>query len=79
MSQTVVFLCIAMAGCYIREPTSTASKGANSRLKKVLLQSSVQKLEREVGLSVVARRLPKSSSWESRLSTGALQREVILF
>ena len=67
------------AGCYIMEPTSTASKGASSRLKEALLQSVVQKLDREVGLRVAARRLPKSLSRESRLSMDASRREVILF
>ena len=33
-TQTILFLCIAMAGCYI----SKASKGASSRQKKMLLQ-----------------------------------------
>ena len=58
------FLCIAEFGRYIREPIITASKGANSRLKKALLQSVVQKSDSEVGLRVAAKRLPKSSSWE---------------
>ena len=75
----VLLLCIATAGCYIREPTITASKGANSRLKKAFLQSVVQKLDREVGLRMAVRRLPKSSTRESRLSTGASQKEEILF
>ena len=48
------------------EPTSTASKDTSSRLKEALLQSMVQKLNREVGLRVAARRLPKSSSRELR-------------
>ena len=65
----VLFLCIATAGRYIREPTITASKGVNSRLKKALLQSVAQKLDREVGLRVAARRLPKNSTQKSRLST----------
>ena len=73
------FLCKAIAGRYIMEPTSTASKGVSSRLKDVLLQSVVQKLDHEVGLLVEARRLPKSSSRESRLSVDASRREVILF
>ena len=73
------FLCRAKAGHYIREPTSTANKGASSRLKGVPLQRVVQKLDCEIGLCMTARRLPKSSSRESRLSIGGLQRETILF
>ena len=75
----VLFLCRATAGRYIREPTSTASKGASSRLKGVLLQSVVQKLDHEVGLRTATRRLPKSPSRESRLSMGGLRGEAILF
>ena len=78
-TQTVLFLCIATAERYIREPTITASKDANSRLKKALLQSMVQKLDCEVGLHVAARRLPKSLTREWRLSMDASRREVILF
>ena len=33
----------------------------------------------EARLSIAARRLPKSWSWESRLSIGGLRREAILF
>ena len=39
----------------------TVSKSVSSRLKDVLLQSVVQKLDREVGLRVTAKRLPKSA------------------
>ena len=74
-TQNVLFLYIATAGRYIRAPTSTASKGASSRLKEALSQ----KLDREVGLRMAAKRLPKSSSRESRLSMGGLRREAILF
>ena len=77
-TQTVLFLCKVIAGRYIMEPTSTASKGASSRLKEALLQSMVQELDHEVGLCVAARRLPKSSSRESKLSKDASRREVIL-
>ena len=70
------FLCIATAGRYLGEPTSTASKGASSRLKKVFLQSVLQKLNHEVRLCMAARRLPKSSSRESRLYMGGLRREA---
>ena len=62
MTQKVLFLCRAKTGRYIREPTSTASKGASSRQKGALLQSVVQKLDCEVGLCMAARRLPKSSN-----------------
>ena len=51
-----------------------ASKSASSRLKEALLHSVVQKLDREVGLRVAAKRLPKSSSWESRLSVEGSRR-----
>ena len=53
-TQKVLFFCKATAGCYIRDPTNTASKSASSRLKKALLQSVVQKLDREVDLHVAA-------------------------
>ena len=78
-TQKVLFLCRAKAGRYIREPTSSARKGALSRLKGALLQSVVQILDCEVGLRMAAWRLPKSSSRESRLSVGGLWREAILF
>ena len=72
--------CLATAGRYIREPMHhVSSKGASSRLKRALLHSVEQKLDREVGLRVATRRLPKSSSRELRLSTDALQREMILY
>ena len=61
-TQTVLFLCKAIAGRYIKDPTNTASKRASSRLKEALLQSIIQKLDREVDLRVAAKRLPKSSS-----------------
>ena len=47
---------------------------SSSRLKKVLLRSLVQELDREVGLHVAAKRLPKSSSWELRLSVDGSRR-----
>ena len=46
-----LFFCKATAGRYIRDPTNTISKSANSRLKEVLLQSVVHKLDREVRLT----------------------------
>ena len=73
-TQNVLFLCKAIAGCYIKDPTNTASKRASSRLKEALLQSMIQKLDCEVGLRVAAKRLPKSSSWESRLSVDGSSR-----
>ena len=76
VTQNVHFLCKATAGRYIRDPTNNASKSASSRLKEVLLQSVVQKLDREVGLRVVAKRLPRSTSWESRLSVNASRRYI---
>ena len=51
-TQMVLFLCIAMIGHYIKDPIITASKGTNTRLKKALLQSMVQKSDSEVGLRV---------------------------
>ena len=56
VTQKVLFLCIATAGCYIRELTSTASIGASSRLG-ALLRSVLQKLDHKVGLHMAARRL----------------------
>ena len=56
------FACKATAGCYIRDPTNTTSKRTSSGLNEVLLQSVVQKLDREVDLCEAAKRLPKSSS-----------------
>ena len=38
-TQTVLFLCKATAGCYIMEPTSTASKGTIFRLKEALYKA----------------------------------------
>ena len=73
-TQMVHFLCIAMIGRYIKEPIITASKGTNTRLKKALLQSMVQKSDSEVGLRVAAKRLPKTSSWEWRLSVDGSRR-----
>ena len=45
----------------------------------VHLQNVVQELDCQVGLHVAARRLTKSSSLESRLSTDASWRAAILF
>ena len=78
-TQNVLFLRKATAGRYIRDPTNTTSKSASSRLKEALLQSVVQELDRKVGLRVAAKRLPKRSSWESRLSVVGSRREAILF
>ena len=50
-TQKVLYLCIAKAGRYIRKPTSSASKGASSRLKGALLQSVVQTMDCEVGFT----------------------------
>ena len=51
-TQNVPFLCKTTAGRYTRDPTNTTSKSTGSRLKEALLQSVVQKLDREVGLYV---------------------------
>ena len=55
-------------------PPTLPAKSASSRLKNALLQSVVQKLDHEVGLRVAAKRLPKRSSWESRLSVDGSRR-----
>ena len=65
--KNVLFLCKATAGRYIRDPTNTASKSASSKLKEVLLQSVVQKLDRGVGLRVAVwssgSGRPRASTW----------------
>ena len=76
-TQNIVFLCKATAGHYIMDPTNTASKNASSRLKEALLQSVVQKLDRDVGLRMAARRLLELGN--SRLSVDGSRREAILF
>ena len=53
---------------------SLATSNSQHRLKEALLQSMIQKLDCEVGLRVAAKRLPKSSSWESRLSVDGSSR-----
>ena len=57
-------------GCYITEPTNTASKGSPPTLPvKALAQ------DYNIDLYLVARRLPKSMTWELRLSMCASWRD----